>query len=571
MISGVRGRGTMEKILLILIAVLVCLVIGLYQTRRMSKQYTEKHMETINSQKEKIRSVEQENKTAREQLTKQAQDIASLQNALKELERRLAFYTNIEEDSNNLNVQEDEKEHAELVEKAVQQIQSAKAQPKGAEYREKTLLDYEQAAIYDELERGSGNLFITGKAGTGKSFLLDVFRKTTNKKHIVLAPTGIAALNVGGVTLHSTFGYRNLVNLDIDNISEETIQLNSQKRKILKNVSTIVIDEISMVRADTFEKIDRILKTVNENEKPFGGKQILLFGDLFQLPPVVQQKEREYLIDRFGGIFFFFSDAYKQGNFKFHELTINHRQKDDTQYFELLNRVREGKTTQNDIAVLNSRVVQDQSVYDRFVTLLPTKAEVEGLNRYHINQLDSQEFVYHTEVLFNKYPDQTRNLEAIFPITNILKLKKGALVMMVANDPEHRWVNGTLGIVSRLTRESVSVAIDGREYDVHPFEFSEQDIKYENGRIFYEDVLRVRQYPVVLAYAMTIHKSQGQTYRDIVCDIERCFADGQAYVALSRCSSLQGLHLKSSIKGSSIRADRSVLDFYRANTNSKKV
>lgn len=189
-------------------------------------------------------------------------------------------------------------------------------------------LDDEQYNALMDIENSNDNFFITGKAGTGKSYMLDVWKKHTSKKHIILAPTGISALNVGGVTLHSTFGFYNLVNLDIDMISSSTLRLKSEKAMVLKEVSTIVIDEISMVRADTFEKIDRILRVINKNDLPFGGKQLLVFGDLFQLPPIVKEKsEWEFLYDRFNGIYFFCSDAYKNGNFSFVELTINHRQK----------------------------------------------------------------------------------------------------------------------------------------------------------------------------------------------------------------------------------------------------
>lgn len=373
-------------------------------------------------------------------------------------------------------------------------------------------------------------------------------------------------MNVGGATIHSTFGYDNLENLSLDMISQKTLRLKSEKQLILQRVSTIIIDEISMVRVDTLEKIDKILKIINNNDVPFGGKQLLLFGDLFQLPPIAKLPEREYLLDRYGGIHFFFSNAYKAGNFRFLELTINHRQKDDAEYFALLNRIREGKATTEDINTLNTRVVKDTSIYDRFTTLLPKKADVESINQHRIAQLDSIGYTYNAKVVLDKYPNKNHNLEAIFPIAHSLYLKKGALVMMVANDAEHRWVNGTLGIISSLTNNSISVAIDGRTYDIPPCDFTEQEITYEDGVIRYEDVLRIVQYPIVPAYAITIHKSQGQTFQNIVCDVNQCFANGQAYVALSRCASLNGLHLSRPISGASIRVDKDVLNFYRSYT-----
>lgn len=472
----------------------------------------------------------------------------SLKAALAESERKLDFYMNIESASTDLNVPDTPAPTAQ----EVSDTQADEAQ-----------LDPEQSSILSEMESTQENFFITGKAGTGKSFLLEAFKKATRKKHIVIAPTGVAALNVGGTTLHRAFGYYNLVNLNVEDISEENIHLKSEKRIVLKHISTIIIDEISMVRADTFDKIDRILRVINRSNKPFGGKQLLLFGDLFQLPPIAQPRAREYLFDRYGGVHFFYAHAYSNANFRFRELTINHRQKEDAAYFELLNRVRDGHVSSNDIDALNERVVQDFSIYDRFTTLLPTKAEAEAINRSRIQQLDSKEYTYQARITYDKHSQKNHDLESLFPIVSTLRLKKGALVMMVSNDIHQRWVNGTLGIVSELSNDRISVAINGVSYEISLKEFTEQEVIYENGKLFYDDVLTVVQYPIVPAYAITIHKSQGKTYNNIVCDIDKCFEDGQAYVALSRCAKLDGLHLTQRISPSSIRVNKGVLDFYR--------
>lgn len=558
----------MEIIIALLIVILFCFGIKINKIKKESQETKRKLQETIDCQKEELWRVTQEKENAYRKVAFYKKEIDSMRKKAEELERKLAFYKNIKEDSGNLNAVEDSREREALLEKTVQQINSVSEIEEQTDSLDNTVenkfsvLDSEQDYARSEIENSNNNFFVTGKAGTGKSFLLDVFRRTTSKKHIVLAPTGIAALNVKGVTLHSAFGYHNLVNLDVDSISNVTLRLKSEKRMILKEVSTIIIDEISMVRADTFDKIDKILKVINNSKLPFGGKQVLLFGDLFQLPPVTKNLEYEYLYDRYGGEYFFCSDAYKQSGFKFIELTINHRQKDDSEFFALLNRVRDGSLKDYDIELLNSRVVKDMSVYDRYTTLLPTKAEAEKLNQYHIAQLDSEEYTYQAKIEYDKYPEHTKKLEYVFPISNILRLKKGALVMMVANDTEHRWVNGTLGIINGLSKKGISVAINKRVYDVYPQDFSEQEILYENGKLIYEDVLRVSQYPLVLAYAITIHKSQGQTYQNIVCDIDKCFVNGQAYVALSRCASLEGLHLKQSITSASIRVDKRISDFY---------
>lgn len=557
----------------IIIGILVLLVITLWKkiknVEEQSNKSLKKNQEMIDNQKKALYETIQKKDNALEQVSLYAKEIEELKKEIEGLERKINFYKNIKEESGKLNVFDDTEEREKLLEKTVQQINYEKEiDALEIDLLEDSIagitdvLDEEQAKARLSIEDSNDNFFITGKAGTGKSFLLDVFRRTTNKEYIVLAPTGIAALNVKGVTLHSAFGYNNLVSLDVDAISNESIILKSEKKMILRKVSTIIIDEISMVRADTFDKIDKILRVINQNDSPFGGKQVLLFGDLFQLPPVAKKVEYDYLYDRYGGEYFFCSDAYKYSGFKFIELTINHRQKDDSRYFSLLNRVRDGSLDVKDIEMLNSRVSNDISIYDRYTTLLPTKAEAEQLNQYHIDQLDSKEYVYHAKIVYDKYPNHTHKLESVFPISSTLCLKKGALIMMVANDSEHRWVNGTLGIINDLSDERISVAINKQIYDIYLQEFSEQEIVYENGKLVYEDILRVAQFPVVLAYAITIHKSQGQTYQNIVCDIDKCFANGQAYVALSRCASLEGLHLKQPISVASILVDKRVLDFY---------
>ena len=536
-------------ILLILIILLVC-----YKYISLNKGFTntvQEQKNLIDALNEEIVSLNKQKELLHNKVDDYHKEILFLHDNIEALTRKVNFYKDIEEESEKLNSSDS--------------IDSSAYNTFDAEFSQKdSVLDDEQLFALDLAENTNQNLFITGKAGTGKSFLLNYFKIHSSKKYIILAPTGISALNVNGATLHSTFGYHNLVNLDIDSISYDNISLKSEKKLLLKKVSTIIIDEISMVRADTFDKIDRILKVINQNNLPFGGKQLLIFGDLFQLPPIVKRSEHDFLYDKYGGPYFFNSPAYKNSNFKFIELSINHRQKDDAAYFELLNRIREGQTTKMDIDILNTRIVSDESIYDRFTSLLPTKAEVEIVNKKHINQLDSKQHTYPAIITFDKNPDNTHNIEATFPIMNVLNLKKGALVMMTSNDPEQRWVNGTLGIINKLFDNSIFVSINKRTYEIHPIEFTEQEITYSNGTIKYEDSFKVLQYPIIPAYAITIHKSQGQTFKNIVCDIDRCFTNGQAYVALSRCTSLTGLHLTKKITGSSIQVDKAVLDFYKS-------
>ena len=401
--------------------------------------------------------------------------IAVLANALEqvmmenaELKKKLEFFTEINEDSKNLNEKEDEAQRENLIQQALAELKTGPKKttieippiniPESEEpatskpiepVREKedpatskpiepvqekeetaartdtvedvkikdtesepnakesqiieadtapSILDDEQKLAFTIMNSTNDNLFITGKAGTGKSFLLDVFVRGSRKKTIKLAPTGIAALNIGGATLHSAFGYNNLERLELDSITMGTIKLKSEKIRILKEVDTIIIDEISMVRADTFDKIDKILRVLNKSAKPFGGKQMIVFGDLFQLPPIAKSQELKYLTDYYGGIFFFNSNAYSNGQFGFIELSTNHRQKDDHAFFDILNRMREGKTTSSDINTLNSRYVSDRNELRRILTLFPKKADAERVNKEELDKIQAKEYKYKARI-----------------------------------------------------------------------------------------------------------------------------------------------------------------------------
>ena len=477
------------------------------------------------------------------------------------LKRKLEFFTEIREDSKNINESENVEERNTLLRKAIEESNSSPIEENSIDSKS-NILDPEQMAALNIMKTSNSNLFVTGKAGTGKSFLLEALKLSTTKRTLVVAPTGIAALNVGGATLHSTFGYQNLEEIEINNISNRSIKLKSEKRQVLKELDTLIIDEISMVRADIFDKIDKILKVLNNNPSPFGGKQVIVFGDLFQLPPIANKQEENYLKDKYGNIFFFNSNAYKNGNFGFIELTYNHRQNGDAQYFDILNRIREGKTTDIDLDILNDRFVVDRSKLRRVMAVFPRKGDAEKLNTQELSNIEAKEYIYKAKIKFNAFFDQTPHLENIFPISEELHLKRGAMVMMVVNDMEKRWVNGTIGIIDSLSENNIKVVIDGNTYDVYKTDFTQREAIYADGEIVYRDTLVVEQYPIILAYAITIHKSQGMTYKQIACDLSRCFAPGQAYVALSRCSSLNGLFLLSKVYGTGIHADQAVIDFY---------
>lgn len=508
------------------------------------------------------------------------------------LRKQLEFYTEIKSDSANLNEQISEDEDNLLIEKLLQKISNDSVQGSNTtalipqNFKENTLnheyvnsnemkisndgrslmldddiLDTEQKAAFELMQNTNENILITGKAGTGKSFLLKLFAKQPCKPTIVLAPTGIAAMNIQGATIHSAFGYNNLNNLSLEDINENNIKLKSEKIQVLKQVEVIIIDEISMVRSDTLEKMNKILQVFNHSDELFGGKQIILFGDLFQLPPIANSEEVKYLQNTFGGIYFFNSNAFIKGKFKFVELTINHRQKDDTAYFEVLNRIRLGQVLPDDLNLLNTRFCKNQDEIRRVIRLFPTKSDAEQVNKKELAKIPGKEYVYQSKLISN-VSNMTINIDKAFPVTEALKLKLGALVMMVANDVDKKWVNGTLGIVSALGDDLIKVTIDGFEHEIHPAMFTQEEAIYKEGKISYETICEVWQYPVVLAYAITIHKSQGMTYKKLACNIEDCFSPGQAYVALSRCSSLEGLHLLKPVNVNIISAEMDVKDFY---------
>lgn len=416
-------------------------------------------------------------------------------------------------------------------------------------------LNDEKKKIFEELEDTNDNYFITGKAGTGKSYLLKYFQQNTKKKVLFAAPTGISALNISGMTLHKLFGSNNL-ELDKD------ICLSNIKSTMLKHVDTIVIDEISMVGVSLLYQIDLILQNVRRNALPFGGVQMIFFGDLFQLPPVYNDEQNDYLRDRFGGIYFFFCDAYKNGNFHFRELKEVFRQK-DSEFIDLLNNVRVGKITSKQIDMLNSRYVED--IPNGVMMLVPTRREAENINNLKLDAIESPEFTYNADFNAQDGFYKKKNCENDFPCSLSLKLKKGALIMYISNDDfNSSIVNGSIGVVSDLSENGILIVINGTEYQVNKRDFHRYDYSYnrELGKIERRIVATVSQYPIVLAYAITIHKSQGKTYQQIGVNFEKSFAAGQVYVALSRCANFDKLYLTSKFEGTEISVDETITTFY---------
>ncbi|MGE0820655.1 MAG: ATP-dependent RecD-like DNA helicase [Candidatus Binatia bacterium] len=384
----------------------------------------------------------------------------------------------------------------------------------------------------DLVERQGESLFITGKAGTGKSTLLHYLRSTTSKETVVLAPTGVAALNVGGQTIHSFF------RLPPTLIEPRSIR-RQRNTKLFEKLEMLIIDEVSMVRADVMDGVDTALRLYrNKPQIPFGGVQVVLCGDLFQLPPIVRDGEMKAFFDeRYGGPYFFLAHVFADLHPYALELTTIYRQRDDA-FIHVLNKIREHDLDAELFSVLNRRVLNPNTPRTNgFITLTTTNDAASRTNRGRLEQINAKLHVYSAAVTGDFDP-------TIFPTDERLELKRGAQVMMIRNDTDKRWVNGTLGTVSILNEKKVYVEIAGTSYEVAPETW--KNIRYhfnrEKNQIEEEVIGTFIQYPVRLAWAITIHKSQGQTFDNVLIDLGRgSFAHGQTYVALSRCRSLDGI------------------------------
>ncbi|MCF7815879.1 MAG: AAA family ATPase [Candidatus Pacebacteria bacterium] len=415
-------------------------------------------------------------------------------------------------------------------------------------------LSDEQKKVFEILETTSSTVYITGKAGTGKSVLLQYFTEHTQKSVAVVAPTGVAALNVGGQTIHSFF------KLAPEVLDPKEIKIDYKTKEILRHVDAIVIDEVSMVRVDLMEAINVKMQLACGNKLPFGGVQIIMFGDLYQLPPVVTDGQLQRYFDHtYGGVFFFNAPVFKERQLKIYELNYIFRQK-DPEFRELLNAIRNGVDTESALLKINER----QNVTmpeDGFVTLAGTNATVSGINSAKLAKLPGDIHTYVAEI--------TGDIQqSAFPTEKELKLKVGSQVMMLKNDLKKpaRWVNGTLAVITKLTSDSIRVNIDGVEHSVSReswdkirYNYNHEEIKLEK-----EIVSSFKQFPMRLAWAITIHKSQGQTYESVAIDLtDGAFVHGQTYVALSRCKSMDGIYLKSPIRSQDIIIDQEIIEFMK--------
>ena len=406
-------------------------------------------------------------------------------------------------------------------------------------------------AAFNLMENTKECLFVTGKAGTGKSTLLKYFKANTGKKIIVLAPTGVAAINVGGQTIHSFF-----------RLPPKIIQKDAIKRlrdkSLVENLDMVIIDEVSMVRADLMDGIDYALRLNRGKMKiPFGGVQMVFFGDLFQLSPVVENEARELLEEMYSTPYFFSAKVFNDCNIRSIELSTIYRQKDSS-FMELLNRVRNKEYTEEDLDTLNKRVQKDSVVSkkDSTVILTTTNRLANTINQDRLSKLPGREITYEA-LASGKFE------ESAYPTDTSLKLKKGAQVILVRNDPAKQWVNGTLAKVIALSDDSIVVDINGSACDVPVVKWQKIEYSYNEDEDKIEDeVVGVfAQYPIKLAWAITIHKSQGQTFDKVIIDLGYgAFTHGQLYVALSRCTCLDGIRLKRPVTHSDIIFDQRIYD-----------
>ena len=412
----------------------------------------------------------------------------------------------------------------------------------------------EYEAAIDHLRSGEGNLFITGRAGTGKSTLLRALGELVPDPMVIVAPTGLAAVNVGGQTIHSFFG------LPPRLVGPDDIR-RSRNGALMRKLKLLVIDEVSMVRSDLMWAIDQSLR-VNRGRprEPFGGVRVVMFGDLHQLPPVVQEHEvAEHLESRHGGPFFFSVPSLCEGAGTARlELTQVFRQKEGA-LLDVLNRIRDGEVAQDELDVLNERVspIRTLGEGDPFVILTPTNAAAHRINAAFLKALPGELRPYAAQVT-GEFGQGAHPTEA-----NLL-LKPGAKVMLLRNDADRRWVNGTIARVTRLGEESVHVDIEGREHEIEPVAWESRRYAYDQSaqKIVETVAGTFKQLPLRLAWALTIHKSQGLTLDKVYIDLGRgTFAHGQAYVALSRCRSLDGLSLARPLRPQDVLFDRAVLGY----------
>jgi len=420
-------------------------------------------------------------------------------------------------------------------------------------------LDEKSTKALKSLEDRNEHIFLTGNAGTGKSTLLDHFRHKTTKKIAVVAPTGVAAVNVRGETIHSFFGFPPNITPDHATLGAKR----TRKSKLYQTLEILIIDEISMVRADLLDCIDAFLRAVRHKNLPFGGVKIIMVGDLHQLPPVVTGSEQQAINELYTSPYFFSSKVFRQlfeglyPQFCFLELETIYRQS-DKKFIEILNRIRNKQTTEEDLEKLNKQLISEGDNIDDYILLTAINDQADKINQARLEEIEGPHYSYHATVTGDFSTKQS-------PASDLVLLKTGAKVMLVNNDPDGRWINGTIGTLFRAHSDCVFVKLENGEVErVEPVTWTSFRTTYNSKTETLEsqETGSFKQMPLRLAWAITIHKSQGKTFDRVAIDLGRgAFAHGQTYVALSRCTSLSGIKLIRPINESSIIMDDRVVEF----------
>lgn len=411
---------------------------------------------------------------------------------------------------------------------------------------------------WEFVEHTGMSIFLTGKAGTGKTTFLKTLKSHSHKRMVVVAPTGVAAINAGGVTIHSFFQLP--LSPYVPNAKmEQRFAYSKEKRKIMRTIDMLVIDEISMVRSDVLDAVDNVMRRFREHDKPFGGVQLVMIGDLHQLTPVVSDKEEKILSEYYNTTYFFGSKALQSIDYVTIELHHVYRQQDES-FLKILNDIRDGHPTADDLKTLNSRYNPSfrPNANDDYIRLTTHNSKADDYNNYELLALKTPSYTFEAEIE-KEFPPSD------YPTDMRLTLKAGAQVMFLKNDPKGRYYNGRIGHVTYVDERQILVLCPGDEKAIEVEKEVWENTKYKlndsTNQIESEVVGTFTQYPLRLAWAITIHKSQGLTFDHAIIDAQLSFASGQVYVALSRCKTLEGMVLASPIEPSAIINDSRVNDY----------
>lgn len=421
-----------------------------------------------------------------------------------------------------------------------------------------------QAQAFELVSHTNQSFFLTGRAGTGKTTFLKNIQRLTDKQFIVVAPTGIAAIVAGGVTIHSFFG----LDLNVQGPKDHGKNFTDEKIQTVRACDTIIIDEVSMVRCDIVDSIDRTLRLIMNSPLPFGGKQLIFSGDMFQLPPVLRSGAETDAMKEYYGTdvpFFFKAHVFEHFSIPTIEFVKVYRQEEQL-FLNILNDIRAGICTDEDLRELNSRCLEPVNENSPIIALTPFKESAQKINNQRLAELDTNAFVYEGTVdgKFGKKGKDGEIKDENLPAPMKLTLKVGAQVMFTRNDPSQRWVNGTLGTIVELGDKEIKVKIGNVDYEVNPIVWESYEYEFDkaNKKLNKETVGSFTQYPLKLAWAITIHKSQGLTFDRMILDLSKgTFAAGQLYVALSRVRSLEGLYLTRPVMRNDVRKDDEVIRF----------